>query len=236
MPKLAKPIQGILVLILAVIVGIGLLSVVGNNDDEGFLGTTNKVEIEVPLATPDPTDGEATPDPLATPEATDDTGENSEDADMPDEPVIDDTGSDATTITEEYQSPLGADVNLIFQALMFVGLLVGASFAVRKDYTTHRNIMTFLIIVNWFSIMGRMADSADGIRDTDVNEVVASIHMLGGSIVMLFATYLAIRMWFEDILPGWLKIEPIKLWMRLTLVVWLSILVLGLVIYMGLYS
>ncbi len=223
MPKLAKPVQGLIVVILAVIVGIGLLSVVGNNEDEGFLGTTNSIEIQVPLGTPEAIDG------LATPEATD------EDAAAP-EASDDDSDSTATTITQEYKSPLGADANLMFQVFMFVALLTGASFAVRKDYTTHRNIMTFLIIVNWFSIMGRMADSAEGIRDTDVNEVVATIHMIGGSITMLFATYLAIRMWFENMLPSWIKIEPIKVWMRLTLVVWLSILALGLVIYMGLYS
>ena len=232
MPQLAKPVQGLIVVILAVIVGIGLMSVIGNNDDEGFLGTTNSETVESPLSTPEATDGES-PDPQATPEATDG-GENANSEFSPN----DDGGvsTDTETRTEERKSPLGADANLVFQALMFMGLLIGASFAVRKDYTTHRNVMTFLILVNWFSIIGRMTDSAEGIADSDVNQTVARIHMLGGGLTMLFATYLAIRMWFEDVLPSWIKIEPIKIWMRLTLVVWLSILVLGFLIYLGLYS
>lgn len=235
MPQLSKPIQGLIVLVLAVVVGIGLMSVIGNNDDEGFLGTTNSITSPAPLATEEPDDGSV--DAQATPEPSDADGTdegNTSSAEADD--GADSDSDDANTVTTEYKSPLGADANLIFQAFMFIGLLTGASFAVRKDYTTHRNIMTFLIIVNWFSIIGRMRDSMDGIEDTAVNSTLAYVHAGGGSLVMLFATYLAIRMWFENVLPSWIKIEPIKLWMRLTLVVWLGILVLGFLVYFGIYG
>ena len=231
MPQLAKPVQGLIVLILAVIVGVALMTQIGNNDDEGFLGVTNSEEISVPAGTPEPNDG-TSPDAQAMPEVTDNEDTSRNNSDSADSGSND---SDEST-TVEYKSPLGADVNLIFQALMFMGLLFGASFAVRKDYTTHRNIMTFLIIVNWFSIMGRMADSASGIADTNANEVIARIHMIGGSITMLFASYLAIRMWFENMLPSWIKIEPIKIWMRLTLAIWLLVLIFGFVTYFGKYG
>lgn len=231
MPKLAKPVQGIIVVILAVIVGVALMTQIANNDDEGFLGTTNSEEITVPLSTPDPNDS-AAPDAQATPEATDGADAGEDGTDSTDAGSSDDT----QTVTVEHKSPYGADVNLIFQALMFIGLLIGASFAVRKDYTTHRNVMTFLIIVNWFSIIGRMTNSADGIADTNTNQTIATIHIVGGGLTMLFASYLAIRMWFENMLPSWIKIEPIKLWMRLTLLAWLSVLVFGFLIYFGIYG
>lgn len=225
---MSKPIQGIIVVVLACVVGIGLLQVIGNNDDEGFLGTKQTIEVTAPAETPEPDDGgaeDAASDSEATPEPDDGEGETS-------------TQDFGTTqiIEEEEPSPLGADANVVFQGLMFLGLLTGASFAVRKDFTTHRNIMTFLIIVNWFSIVGRMTDAVDGVPDTNVNENLAYVHAGLGGAVMLFASYLAIRMWFENQLPNLVKIEPIKFWMRLTLVVWLGVIVLGLLVYLGIYG
>lgn len=218
---MSKPIQGIIVVVLACIVGFGLMQLIRNNEDEGFLGTKQTVETTAPVATPEP-DPDATPEP--------DDGEDDGNGE-------DDEGRGIVeTIEEEFLSPLGADVNIVFQGLMFLGLLTGASFAVRKDFTTHRNIMTFLIIVNWFSILGRMTDTFDGVDDTNVNETLAYVHAGLGGLVMLFASYLAIRMWFENQLPTLMKIEPIKFWMRLTLATWLAVIVLGLFVYLGIYG
>ncbi|MCI0714611.1 MAG: hypothetical protein L0154_30935 [Chloroflexi bacterium] len=219
---MSKPIQGIIVVVLACVVGFGLMQLIRNNEDEGFLGTKQSVEITAPAATPD-LDPDATPEP--------DDGGDGEDGEEED-----DERSIPQTIEEEFLSPLGADINVVFQGLMFLGLLTGVSFAVRKDFTTHRNIMTFLIIVNWFSILGRMTDTFDGVEDTNVNETLVYVHAGLGGLVMLFASYLVIRMWFENQLPDVVKINPIKFWMRLTLATWLAVIVLGLFVYLGIYG
>lgn len=222
MPKLAKPIQGLIVIVLAVIVGFGLLQVVNNNEDEGFLGITKSETIVTPLGTEEPDDGAGVG---ATEEPSD--GGESEDSSPP---------APTTTSTIDFKSPLGADANLLFQVFMFFGLIFGASFAVRKDFTSHRNIMTFLILVNWFSIIGRMTGTFGDRELLDISDNLIYVHAGLGSIVMIFASYLAIRMWFENQLPAALKIEPIKPWMRLTLVAWLALIILGFLIYSGLYS
>jgi uncharacterized membrane protein YozB (DUF420 family) len=224
MPKLAKPVQGAIVVILAVIVGFGLLQVINNNEDEGFIGTSKSATTDAPIGTAEPHN---IPDAQTTPEPSD--GE-----DTPAEPA--DTATSGSQVTVEYKAPLGADANLLFQGFMFLGLLFGASFAVRKDYTSHRNVMTFLIIVNWFSILGRMTNTFDDVDSLDINQNLAYVHAGLGGLVMLFASYLAVRMWFEKQLPGWVKINPIKVWMRLTLVTWLTLIVLGLLVYLGIYG
>ncbi len=99
--------------------------------------------------------------------------------------------------------------------------------------------MTFLILVNWFSIAGRMLKNVGDYLDVTepaFSQTAIQIHAAFGAIVALFATYLAIRMWFENQLPDAIKIRPIKLWMRLTLVSWLGLIVLGTYMYFDVYS
>lgn len=145
----------------------------------------------------------------------------------------------ATTILE-IRTQRGADINIIFQWFMFFNLLLGASFAVRKDFVSHRNIMTFNVLVNWFSIAGRMIPKVDDWIGDPIaptySKLAIQIHAVGGVTVMLFASYLVFRMWFEKRLPSWIKIDPIKVWMRLTLVIWLSLILLGTFMYFDIHS
>jgi uncharacterized membrane protein YozB (DUF420 family) len=231
MPKLPTYLQGLIVVVIAVIVGIGLLQIIGNNEDEGFLGTSKTVTGVSPIVTEEP------PEPGAQPTLSPASTEEPSDGQAT--PAASATPTDTGLIREietDFKSPLGADGNLVYQIAMGLGLVFGASFAVRKDFVSHRNVMTFLIIVNWFSIVGRMTDTFGDIADLDVNENLARIHAGLGGITMIFASYLALRMWFENQLPGWIKIDPIKTWMRLTLVLWLTLIVLGVLIYIGIYS
>lgn len=210
-----------------------------------------------------------TPEPASSPEPSDNdlpaTDEPAEDSSSTTEPTNDETsalpserfamlqaahdadgtspqdGGDATpeAETQSFPAPLGADVNLLFQWFAFLGLLVGASFAVRKDFTTHRNIMTFLVLMNWFSITGRMTRTIEGYLDakepTYTQEVIY-LHAALGLMVALFASYLVLRMWFENQLPEWFKVKNIKLWMRITVTSWLFLIALGTYMYFDIYA
>jgi uncharacterized membrane protein YozB (DUF420 family) len=118
-------------------------------------------------------------------------------------------------------------------------LLFGASFAVRKDFTSHRNVMTFLVIVNWFSIFGRMAPNVQGYLDESdptFSQAVITLHAIGGALVMILASYLITRMWFEKVLPERVLVKNFKVFMRLTLVFWLSLIALGTFMYFDIYG
>lgn len=305
MPKFSKPVQGIIVVMVAVLVGLPIFLTVGS-DKEGFLGlvvyevepniggpestaepgedatvepTESPNEAETPVATEEavetvePTETEEaaesaeTEEPVATeeavetepsstpapaeteiPEATEEpieTAEPEATEEFPfgyeiDEGPLRDARLQVASDTIEIPTSRGADINLIFQWFMFFSLLFGASFAVRKDFVSHRNVMTFNVLVNWFSIAGRMlpkvGDWTAEANPTTYSKLPIQIHALGGGIVMIFASYLIFRMWFEKQLPSWIKIEPIKVWMRLTLVLWLSLILLGTFMYFDIHS
>jgi hypothetical protein len=285
MPKLSKPVQGIVVVIVAVLVGLPIFALAGS-DEEGFLGIVSyevPAGSEGPISTAEPSEDaidegdipEVTPPPIETPEVSvteepepsateepvateepsddddDDDDDRDEDRDDDDDEDDDDVGAviplnptetRLQVVSEPVKFPAsrGADVNLLFQWFMFFSLLFGASFAVRKDFVSHRNIMTFNVLVNWFSITGRMfpkvGDWLSEANPENYAKLPIQLHAAGASIVMLFASYLIFRMWFEKQLPSWIKIEPIKVWMRLTLVCWLALIILGTYMYFDIHS
>lgn len=284
--KIAKPLQGLIVVVLSVIVGSSVFYFVRQDDEEGFLGLASFETTTIPQLTPEPTEEPApsdnnappsvteepattpeaapvatdepaaTPDPIVTEEpaeSTDATPEPSGDTSAltgytfsalrlaPDEQVsMAQTGDDTPqVITESYPAPLGADVNLLFQWFAFLGLLVGASFAVRKDFTTHRNIMTFLVLTNWFSVIGRMTRNVQGYLEANAptySQEAIYLHASLGITVCLVASYLVLRMWFENQLPEFVKVKNIKIWMRLTITGWLLLIAIGTYMYFDIYA
>ncbi|MBI5931474.1 MAG: hypothetical protein HY862_19350 [Chloroflexi bacterium] len=237
MPKLSKPIQGIIVLVLACLVGSVVFTMVRNNDDEGFLGLVEMETSAGPSLAPteEPVDvtqepaPNATEEPLATAEPSDGTSIG------PTE-----TSIGPTTEKIKVPTPFGADFNIVFQWFMALALLFGASFAVRKDFTSHRNTMTFLVLLNWFSIVGRMTPNVQGYLDATepagFEKIAIMIHAIGATLVMISATYLIIRMWFEKKLPSWFLVKNFKLQMRATLLIWLLIIALGTFMYFDIYG
>lgn len=222
MPKLSKPIQGLIVLLLACLVGAVVFTMVRNNDDEGFLGLVELEDSDGTLLAPteEPVEATQEPAPVATAEPGSSEGTTSSGT----------AGSTSTTTS----TPFGADFNIVFQWVMVLALLFGASFAVRKDFTSHRNIMTFLVLVNLFSILGRMIPY---VRNEDAEKtVIIWIHAIGGGIVAISGIYLLIRMWFEKKLPAWFLVKNFKLQMRATLLVWLILIALGTFMYFDIYG
>lgn len=306
--KLTTPVQGIIVLALAIVIGVPLFLTVRSND-EGFLGLASFDSTSTaPQSTPEPTeepvedptttqepsadatdaapisteepivdDGNVAPastdepisdgeDEAATAEPTDE-APNPADTTTTQEPTESDTTSslpsgepnaliamsdgnmaspqedgdvEPETVTTSFPAPLGADANVLFQWFAFLGLLFGASFAVRKDFTSHRNIMTFLVLLNWFSITGRMtanfSDYSGDIPDPTFSQEAIYFHAALGLLTALYASYLVIRMWFEDYLPDAVKVKNIKLWMRITITSWLFLILLGTYMYFDIYS
>jgi plastocyanin len=114
-------------------------------------------------------------------------------------------------------------------------MIVGFIFARRKMFVPyHKLTMTTITIVNWILIIGVMIVTYS--RDIEPqlpqniglpSVLIPTLHLIPGAIAQLLATYLVIRMWFENQLPGWFKVNNIKLFMRTTLALWLTTVVLG---------
>jgi hypothetical protein len=65
--------------------------------------------------------------------------------------------------------------------------------------------------------------------------LVATLHALFGLTAQSVATYLVIRMWFENRLPEWFKVKNIKRYMRFTLTMWLLTATMGLATWFVFY-
>lgn len=135
---------------------------------------------------------------------------------------------------------LGADIALVAYILVLIpAMLLGFVFARRKMFVPHHKyVMTSIVTLNWILIITIMAVSyfdsvAPNLADnsSDFSLILPTIHLVTGGLAQLLATYLALRMWFEKSLPDWIKVRNIKLFMRLTLALWLVTALLGIGIY-----
>jgi uncharacterized membrane protein YozB (DUF420 family) len=122
-------------------------------------------------------------------------------------------------------------------------MLVGFGFARRKLFVPHHKLtMTTIMIVNWFLIISVMfvtyGRSVAPKIPGELGSVLIwlpALHGLLGIVAQVVATYLVIRMWFENVLPDWVKVKNIKRYMRFTLAGWLLTAVLGMGVWFVYY-
>jgi uncharacterized membrane protein YozB (DUF420 family) len=138
-----------------------------------------------------------------------------------------------------------ADLTLAAYVVLLVpAMLVGFFFARRKWFEPHHKLtMTTITIVNWLLIGALMISSytqgvlpqlADNLSNP--RYLLPTLHLITGALAQFTATYLVLRMWFEDQLPNSLKIRNIKTPMRFTLAAWLVTALLGAAIYVVWYT
>jgi uncharacterized membrane protein YozB (DUF420 family) len=126
-------------------------------------------------------------------------------------------------------------VFLAYVLLIVPAMIVGFVFARRKMFVPyHKFTMTTITIVNWLLIIFVMAVSYKNYvlpsvpaKLGDLGILVPTIHLVPGLIAQLLATYLVIRMWFENQLPEWFKAKNFKFFMRTTLALWLLTFLIG---------
>lgn len=140
---------------------------------------------------------------------------------------------------------LMADFTLLAYIFLLVpGMIVGFVFARRKMFEPyHKLTMTTIMLVNWALILFLMVVSYSRAVAPEVPQglnqafyLLPTIHLITGGIAQIVATYLVIRMWFENVLPDWFKVKNIKRPMRFTLAMWLITAALGIGIYFTWYA
>lgn len=136
-------------------------------------------------------------------------------------------------------SPL-ADLTLVAYVLLFLpAMLIGFYFARRRKFSPHHKLtMTLITSANWLLILFVMAVSyGANVRPAlpaglaQPLYLLPTIHLGIGALAQLLATYLLFRMWFEEVLPDFLMVKRIKRYMRLTLFLWFTTVVLGVILY-----
>ena len=130
---------------------------------------------------------------------------------------------------------MAANINLVAQILILIGLLVGFYFARTRQIPKHRNTQTTMVLVNLVFIGFVMLTSFYNyvISGGTTGGIVARlmiIHGILGLIAEGSGIYLILRM-RTQLIPQRLRVRNFKLLMRVTLTLWTAIVVLGFGVY-----
>ena len=123
----------------------------------------------------------------------------------------------------------------IYILLIVPAMFIGRIFARRQMYVPqHKYTMTTLVMLNWLFIIFVMLRTYSAAVEpnlsaglTRANVFIPTLHGIFGLVSQLLATYLVIRMWFENQLPEWIKVKFIKRYMITLLVMWFLTISLG---------
>ena len=130
---------------------------------------------------------------------------------------------------------LAADINLLAQILLLVGLWIGFYYARTRRIPKHANMQTAMVMANLLFVFFVMIPSFYQyvILGGTTGGVVAQLMLLHGVlglIAELSGVYLVLRM-RTALIPPRLRIRDFKLVMRATLGLWTIIFVLGIGVY-----
>lgn len=130
---------------------------------------------------------------------------------------------------------LAADINLVAQIVMLVGLWIGLYLARAGQIPKHANMQTTMVTANLFFILFVMIPSFHQyvILGGTTGGIVAQLmlmHGMLGLLAQLSGVYLVLRM-RTKVIPPRFRVRNFKLVMRVTLGLWTVIFVLGIGIY-----
>jgi hypothetical protein len=138
-------------------------------------------------------------------------------------------------------APWGADVTLVLEIAMGVGLLIGALLARMRRFGAHAWCQSTVVLVNLALIAATMVPSFRNLLLPALPEklgksyyALAAAHAALGVIAEGAGLYILLAVGTK-LLPERFRITRMKLWMRSVLVLWWTVLALGLATYIRWY-
>jgi uncharacterized membrane protein YozB (DUF420 family) len=134
-------------------------------------------------------------------------------------------------------APYGADVTLLLEIAMGVGLLVGALLARLGRFQWHAWCQSVIVLLNFAVIVITMIPSFRvhvspkiPLRLGKAYYALATAHAALGSVIEIAGLYILLAAG-TSVLPEKFRITKYKAWMRTVLVLWWAVLLLGLATY-----
>jgi len=127
----------------------------------------------------------------------------------------------------------GADVNLVIQFAMGIALVAGTFLARAKRYAAHGICQALVVILNlpmialmmWPSFHARVLPRLPS-HFVKLNYAVATIHGVLGALAEILGLYI-LMVAGTSILPASWRMQRWKMWMRVELVLWWVVLLIG---------
>jgi uncharacterized membrane protein YozB (DUF420 family) len=137
----------------------------------------------------------------------------------------------------ETAAPRAADIVLVLEMAMGVGLLVGAGLARKGRFRQHAWCQSAIVLLNLAVVAVMMIPSFRvhvlprvPARLGKAYYALATTHAAIGTVTELAGLYILLSAG-TSVLPEQLRITKYKLWMRSVLVLWWAVLLLGLATY-----
>ncbi len=134
-------------------------------------------------------------------------------------------------------APLDADLILLLEIAIGVGLLIGALLARRRRFRAHAWCQSWLVLLNLVLIVLTMIPSfltrvspKIPLKLNKTYYALATAHAALGTVTELTALYILLAAG-TSVLPQKLRISNYKLWMRSVLLLWWMVLLLGFATY-----
>lgn len=138
-------------------------------------------------------------------------------------------------------APGYADLVLVLEILMGVGLLAGAQLARSKRFRAHGWCQSVIVLANFIVIVVVMVPSFHThvspripLKLGKAYYALATAHAALGTITEIAALYILLAAG-TDVLPSKLRMTDFKIWMRSVLTLWWVELLLGLAVYVRWY-
>lgn len=136
--------------------------------------------------------------------------------------------------------PLLADLNIVFEVVLVLGLTVGMLFARSGNIEAHRRNQTMWVMVNLVFVVLLMVPSIRGFKFNGVHDfkdpgnLATWLHAGIGTLTVVAATWLVLQM--NGWLPAALHVRRWKLLMRATLTGYWVVALLGIATYRAWYA
>jgi hypothetical protein len=138
-------------------------------------------------------------------------------------------------------APRYADMVLLLEILMGVGLLVGAQLARGKKFRAHAWCQSVIVLANFMVIVLAMVASFQlhvspkiPLKLGKAYYALATAHAALGTVTEIAALYILLAAGTK-VLPSNLRMSDFKIWMRSLLVLWWLELLLGFALYVRWY-
>ncbi|MFW9904452.1 MAG: hypothetical protein ACFFFH_08980 [Candidatus Thorarchaeota archaeon] len=131
------------------------------------------------------------------------------------------------------QASILSDLSLIFNWIIFFGVITAWILAYRKKNVLHHKMIWGLLIIHFLMILYMFLQMISFLPNLSFSNPIPIFHSIMGTIAFLLVLYTAYRMTFS--IPEKFRIQNTLLLMRITAIIWLLLVFSGTFLYLTWY-
>lgn len=132
-----------------------------------------------------------------------------------------------------------SDLSLIVNWVLFIGVITAWYLAYQRKIRPHHKVIWSLLILNFLTIIYMdfqlLSILPDLLNQLEPNSYLPLLHGMAGTLVFLLALYTTFLMSFPKKFPERFKVNNTSLLMRITAILWMTLVLSGTFLYLTWY-